>query len=55
MFSFLLGLGYFAGGVAAAVFAADYGVFQTGIFSLPSELESVMQSLAAAAVCLVSQ
>ena len=44
--SILLGLGYLAGGVAAAVFSSDYEG------PLPSELERVMASLAAAAVCL---
>ena len=48
VFSVLLGLGYFAGGVAAAKFANDYD----DIDFLFSELETIMQSLAAAAVCL---
>ena len=52
VFSILLGLGYLAGGIAAAKFAKDYD--DLGSFGgLPSELERVMISLAAAAVCSV--
>ena len=54
VFNVLLGLGYFAGGVAAAKFANDWADLGD-LFGLPSELETVMRSLAAAAVCLVSQ
>ena len=50
MFCSLLGLSYFAGGVGAVKFAND------GFGGLPSDkLETVMRSVVAAAVCLVSQ
>ena len=54
VFSILLGLGYLAGGIAAAIFARDWDDFgDLLIGGLPSELERVMISLAAAAVCSV--
>lgn len=54
VFNVLLGLGYFAGGVAAAKFANDWADLGD-LFGLPSELETVMRSLAAAAaMCFIS-